>query len=375
MNIYFDNAATTKVDDEVLSSILPYFQHLYGNPSVNNYCGKQIRDSLDGSRLEVATYLNCAPNEIIFTSGATESNNLVLKSCEEICSSSYENENPSHFIFSSIEHKSVLSVKDYLETHGHKVDLILTLSDGRIDLNDLIEKIQENTVLVSCLYVNNETGIIQPIDEIADICKKYGLIFHTDATQAYGKLLIDLSKKNIDFLSLSAHKLHGPKGVGALYKSNQINLKCQILGGSQEDGYRSGTENVPGIIGLGKATEIASKNLLENYRYFQVLERYFLKKLKYNNIQYIINGDLEYKVPWIFNIAFLDTTAETLINKLGGFCFSKSSACSKGNKPSHVLQSMGVDDDIIDKSIRLSFSKYTTIDQIDIFFEKLSNII
>ena len=284
MNIYFDNAATTKVDDEVLSSILPYFQHLYGNPSVNNYCGKQIRDSLDGSRLEVATYLNCAPNEIIFTSGATESNNLVLKSCEEICSSSYENENPSHFIFSSIEHKSVLSVKDYLETHGHKVDLILTLSDGRIDLNDLIEKIQENTVLVSCLYVNNETGIIQPIDEIADICKKYGLIFHTDATQAYGKLLIDLSKKNIDFLSLSAHKLHGPKGVGALYKSNQINLKCQILGGSQEDGYRSGTENVPGIIGLGKATEIASKNLLENYRYFQVLERYFLKKLKYNNI-------------------------------------------------------------------------------------------
>lgn len=370
MNTYFDNAATTKVDDEVLSEMLPYFNILYGNPSSNNTCGRKIRDALDNSRLEVAKFLNCTPNEIIFTSGATESNNLVLKSCSELCLGE-----PFHFIFSAIEHKSVLSLKDYLESKGHEVDLIDVLPNGLADLEDLENKIRENTLLVSCIWINNETGIIQPIPEIADICSEYEISFHVDATQAFGKMPIDLSDIKIDFLSLSGHKLHGPKGIGALYKNKDIDLKCQIIGGSQEDGFRSGTENVSGIIGLGKATEIAAENLIENTKYLEKLEKYLFKKLDTYGFDYILNGDGSHKAPWINNIIFLNTDAETLVERMDDFCFSKSSACSKGNYPSHVLQAMHVDDDLIEKSIRLSFSKYNTFDQIDLFCEELNQII
>lgn len=373
MNTYFDNAATTKVDDEVLSEMLPYFNILYGNPSSNNTCGRKIRDGLDNSRLEVAKFLNCTPNEIIFTSGATESNNLVLKSCSDICLD--DNEEPFHFIFSNIEHKSVLNLKDYLEHKGHEVDLIETLPSGIINLEDLENKIQENTILISCIWINNETGIIQPIEDISLICLSNSINFHVDATQAFGKIPIDLTNTKIDFLSLSAHKLHGPKGIGALYKNKNIDLRCQIIGGSQEEGFRSGTENVSGIIGLGKATEIASEHLIENTRYFERLEKYLFKMLNSYNIDYIVNGDVENKAPWINNIAILNSDAETLVEEMSNYCFSKSSACSKGNYPSHVLQAMSVDDDLIEKSIRLSFSKYTTFEQIDSFCKELSKIV
>lgn len=373
MNTYFDNAATTKVDEAVLSEMLPYFNILYGNPSSNNTCGRKIRDALDNSRLEVAKFLNCTPNEIIFTSGATESNNLVLKSCSDICLD--DSNEPFHFIFSNIEHKSVLNLKEYLEHKGHEVDLVETLPSGLMDLEDLENKLQENTILVSCIWVNNETGIIQPIEEISKICLDNGINFHVDATQAFGKLPIDLNDIKIDFLSLSAHKLHGPKGVGALYKNKNIDLKCQIIGGSQEEGFRSGTENVSGIVGLGKATEIASENLIENTRYFERLEKYLFKMLNSYGIDFILNGDIENKVPWISNIAILNSDAETLVEEMSDFCFSKSSACSKGNYPSHVLQAMSVDDDLIEKSIRISFSKYTTFEQIDAFCKELSKLV
>ncbi len=370
MNTYFDNAATTKPDPEVLKAMLPFFQDLYGNPSSNNSCGRSIRDELDNARLSIAISLHCTPDEIIFTSGATESNNLVLKSCGDICS-----DEPFHFIFSSIEHKSVLNLKEYLESKGHEVDLIECLSNGVIDLEHFISLIKDNTVLVSCIYVNNETGIIQPISEISKICKENNITFHTDATQIFGKMDIDLTDLNIDFLSLSAHKFHGPKGVGVLYKSKNTDLKCQIIGGSQEDGYRSGTENVPGIIGIGKAAEIARENRENNYSYFCKLEKYFIKMLDSYNFDYVLNGNLDKKVPWIFNIAFLDTTAEDMVEGLGEFCFSKSSACSKGNYPSHILQAMGLSEDMIDKSVRISFSKYTTMEQIDLFCKKLQKLI
>lgn len=370
MNTYFDNAATTKVDDEVLSEMLPYFNVLYGNPSSNNTCGRNIRDGLDNARLELAKELNCTPNEIIFTSGATESNNLVLKSCAELCL-----KDPFHFIFSAIEHKSVLNLKEYLENKGHEVDLIDVLPNGLVDLEDLENKIRENTLLISCIWVNNETGIIQPIEDISQICLDNEISFHVDATQAFGKLPIDLTNIKLDFLSLSAHKLHGPKGIGALYKNKEIDLKCQIIGGSQEDGFRSGTENVPGIIGLGKATEIAAENLIENTKYLERLEKYLFKKLDTYGFDYILNGDSNHKAPWINNIIFLNTDAETLVEELDDFCFSKSSACSKGNYPSHVLQAMHIDDDLIEKSIRLSFSKYNTFEQIDLFCERLNNIL
>lgn len=372
MNIYFDNAATTKVDDKVLDEMLPYFNILYGNPSSNNSCGRAIKDRIEDSRLILAQTLNCTPNEIIFTSGATEGNNLIVKSCEELC---LDLEEPCHFIFSEIEHKSILTLKDYLEDRGHEVDLISVLPNGVVDLNDLEQLIKDNTVLVSCIYVNNETGMIQPISEISKLCQENDILFHTDATQAFGKLKIDLADTKVDFLSLSAHKLHGPKGVGAIYKNANVEISCQMLGGSQENGYRSGTENVPGIIGLGEATRIANKNMQSSYAYLLKLERYFLKKLDSCGHDYILNGDLCCKAPWIFNIAFLDSDADTIIERLSNFCLSKSSACSKGNAPSYVLQAMNIDDDLINKSIRISFSKYTTFEQIDTFCEELNKII
>jgi len=371
MNTYFDNAATTKVDSSVIDEMIPFYNKLYGNPSANNTCGRIIRESVDNARFEVCKALNCTPNEIIFTSGATESNNLVIKGCSDLCC----NEN-YHYIFSSIEHKSILNLKDYLESKGNTVDLIDCLPNGIIDLDHLESLITEDTILVSCIYVNNETGMIQPIKEVSEICKYYGIMFHTDATQAFGKLSIDVNELEIDFLSLSAHKFHGPKGVGALYKNNNVNLACQIIGGSQEDGYRSGTENVPGIIGLGKATQVSQNSLMENYSYFEKLEKYFLKKLGCYNFNYVLNGDVCCKVPWIFNIAFLDAVSSNdLVEKMQDFCFSKSSACSKGNYPSHVLTAMHVDEDLINRSIRISFSKYTTFEEIDLFFDKLSTII
>lgn len=375
MNTYFDNAATTKVDEAVLSEMLPYFNILYGNPSSNNTCGRKIRDGLDNARLEVAKYLNCTPNEIIFTSGATESNNLVLKSCCDLCFDFSEEEKSFHFIFSAIEHKSVLNLKEYLECKGHEVEFINVLPSGIVDLEDLENKIKENTILVSCIWINNETGIIQPIQEISEICLNNEISFHVDATQAFGKIPIDLTNTKLDFLSLSAHKLHGPKGIGALYKNKDVNLKCQIIGGSQEEGFRSGTENVSGIIGLGKATEIAAENLIENTIHFERLEKRLFEQLDKNNIDYIVNGDFENKAPWITNIAVLNSDAETLVEEMSNYCFSKSSACSKGNYPSHVLQAMSVDDDLIEKSIRLSFSKYTTFEQIDAFCKELSKLV
>lgn len=370
MLTYFDNAATTKPDPDVIKAMMPYFTKLYGNPSSNNTCGRLIREGLEEARFKIADYLSCVPPEIIFTSGATEANNLAIKGCSDLCGNT-----KYHFILSCIEHKSTLALKECLECSGHEVDLIKCDPNGIVDTEDLENLIRDDTLLISCIYVNNETGIVQPISEISNICKNYGILFHVDATQAFGKLKIDTQTFGADLLSFSGHKFHGPKGVGGLYKSHDIDLRCQMLGGSQESNYRSGTENVPGIIGLGKATEIANKNLLDTYYYLEKIEEYFLNQLESNKINFLVNGDMCCKVPWIFNIAFLDTNAEYLIKNLTDFCFSRASACSKGNKPSYVLKEMSIDDDLIGKSIRLSFSKYTTEKQIDTFIKRLKEII
>lgn len=366
---YFDNAATTRPDPEVVEAMIPYFTKLYGNPSSNNECGRIIRDAVEESRFLIADYLGCVPPEIIFTSGATEANNLAIKGCADLCG--YEQ---SHFIISCIEHKSTLALKECLECLGHEVDIIPCLPNGIIDVESIPDMIQENTVMISCIYVNNETGIIQPIEEIAEICEEYNILFHVDATQAFGKLKIKVQDLGIDLLSFSGHKFHGPKGVGGLYKCHDIDLKCQITGGSQESSLRSGTENVPGIIGMGKAIQIANETLFDTYYYLQDLEDYFLNNLNNSKINYILNGDLSNKVPWIFNLAFLDTTASELLEKMPEFCFSRSSACSKGNKPSYVLKEMCIDDDLISKSIRVSFSKFTKKEQINKFINKIKEI-
>lgn len=369
--LYFDNAATTKPDPRVAETINLFLIQHYGNPSSSHTLGKISCDAIEDARLQIALTLNAIPNEIIFTSGATESNNLALKSCSNICSRSCKDK--FHFIFSSIEHKSVSKIKDYLESLGNTVDLIDCDPDGRINLDHFLSLIQDNTVMVSCIWVNNETGIIQPIPELSQLCLENDLILHTDATQAFGKMKLDFAKVHVDLASFSAHKFYGPKGVGGLYINRNIEIECLIEGGSQEGGKRAGTENVPGIAGMGKAAEILLDEREIDYDKMLNLEQYFINELDRKNIQYEINGDVQYKVPWIFNINF-GIDGNELLDKLKDVCISKSSACSKDFIPSGTLKAMGLSDEDIANSVRISFSKYTTEDQISELLDKIKKI-
>lgn len=370
--LYFDNAATTKPDSRVIEILNLFLTDYYGNPSTSYLLGRISCDAIEEARLNIALTLNCIPNEIIFTSGATESNNLAIKSCSNICAKSCSDK--YHFIFSSIEHKSVSKIQTYLENLGHSVDLINVDEDGRIDLEHFANLIQDNTVMVSCIWVNNETGIVQPIKELSELCQEHNLILHSDATQAFGKILLDLSKIHIDLLSFSGHKFYGPKGVGGLYINHNMDLDCMIEGGSQEGGKRAGTENVPGIVGMGKAAEILLEERESDYNYLLDLENHFLGELNDNNIEYTLNGDIKHKVPWIFNINF-GISGDDLVERLGkDVCISKSSACSKDVIPSSTLLAMGKTEDEIDNSIRISFSKNTTIEEIDELVSRLQNL-
>lgn len=371
--IYFDNAATTKVDNEVIDAMIPFFNQFYANPSSQHRCGKIAFDALDQARFDLCLILNCTPNEIIFTSGATESNNLAIKGCLDQMNCAASDEGPFHFIFSEIEHKSVLSLKGWLESKGHEVDLIPTLPSGIIDIDVVEPLIKDNTFILSCIHVNNETGVIQPIEKLAEICAEHNIIFHVDATQSFTKLKIDLAKIPIDLLSFSAHKFFAAKGVGGLYKNNAIKLKCQAQGGSQEEGFRPGTENIPGIIGMAKAAKINYKNINNNFDYLENLGEYFEEALKASDESFIING-LGNKVPWIYNVTFLKFKANYLFDNMQEFCFSKSSACSRGIIPSYVLTAMHVDEELIENTIRLSFSKYNTKEEIDLFFVALKKL-
>lgn len=394
--IYFDNAATTKPDPLVLAKMNVYLVQKYGNPSSYHKCGKEACEALEEARYIISSSLKCAPTEIIFTSGATESNNLAIKSCASICTktdhdhfeeiedSIKKEEKKYNYIFSEIEHKSVLNIKDWLECAGYEVRFMETLSSGEVDVEHLKTIIDENTMFISCMYVNNETGIIQPVEKISNIVKivngyrqknniDFPLLFHIDATQAYGKFEINLTRLNVHFLSASAHKLHGVKGSGILYKNRGLNLECMIEGGSQEHGLRAGTENVPGIVAFGKAVDLAIKNLEKDLKYGEYLETYFVKKMKSLGIDFELHGDITIKSPWIFNLSF-GIDADELMEKLPNFCFSKSSACSKVFKPSHVLESMGLEDEMIKTSVRISFSKYTTTEEIDLFLSEIKNL-
>jgi cysteine desulfurase len=367
--LYFDNAATTKPDPRVVEKLNEYLTKFYGNPSSSHILGRISCDAIEDSRLQQALTLNCIPNEIVFTSGATESNNLAIKSCSNICSRGCDEQ--FHFIFSSIEHKSVSKIQHYLESLGHIVDLIECDSSGRINLDNFTDLIHDNTIMVSCIWVNNETGIIQPIEELSELCQIHDLILHTDATQAYGKLNLDFVKLPVSLASFSGHKFYGPKGVGGLYVNKDIQIECLIEGGSQESGKRAGTENVPGIAGMGKAAELLLEERQQDYNKMLELEDFFIEELQRRNINYEINGDLQYKVPCIFNINFgIDGT--DLLDRLGDqVCLSKSSACSKDFIPSATLKAMGKTDEEIANSVRISFSKYTTKDEIGELLRKI----
>lgn len=367
--IYLDNAASTKCDPKVLQKILPFFETHYANPSAYHLCGREACEAIENARYEVAGYLSCIPNEVIFTSGATEANNLAIKSCALLC----EKKKNYNFIISEIEHKSVLGIKDWLKCEGYETKLARSLPSGVVDLDYLFDLVDENTLLISCMYINNETGIIQPVGQIGEFCKENGILFHTDATQVFGKYEVNIKAINADFVTASAHKFHGPKGSGILYRNKDIEFKCMIEGGSQEGGFRAGTENVPGIVGFGEALRL-SKGLMEkNFQNMLKLEQYFFNELEEHDVKYIINGDISNKSPWIFNINF-GIDADVLMDNMVDFCFSKSSACSKNFKPSHVLAAMSIDDEDIKCSVRVSFSKYTTKEEVDKFVIRVKEL-
>ena len=370
--IYFDNNATTKVADEVAEQMWPLFCELYGNPSSMHTFGGQIGRRIRQAREQVAGLLGCEPSEIIFTSGGTESDNTAIKGTLAAAP------NKRTIITTRVEHPAVLTVCRELENHGYTVVELAVNKQGCLDLADLKEQIDDDTALVTIMYANNETGVMFPIDKIAELVSSKGAIFHTDAVQAIGKIPLNLSNSNIDLLSLSGHKLHAPKGVGVLYVRKGTRLSPFMLGGHQEGGRRAGTENVPGIVGLGKACELAAKNIeQENSRVKYLrdkLENAILKKCPDSRL----NGDRENRLPNTTNISFEYIEGEAILLMLDkyGICASSGSACTSGSlEPSHVLRAMGVPFTAAHGSIRFSLSRYNTEEEVDYTIEKMPAII
>ena len=370
--IYFDNNATTKVAEQVLEEIKPLFCELYGNPSSMHTFGGQIGRRIRQAREQVARLLGCEPSEIMFTSGGTESDNAAIKGTLAAAP------NRRKIITTRVEHPAVLAVCRELENHGYTVVELGVDRQGRLELAELAEQIDDDTALVTIMYANNETGVIFPIEKIAELVTSKGSIFHTDAVQAVGKIPLNLSKSRIDLLSLSGHKLHGPKGVGALYVRKGTRLSPFMLGGHQEAGRRAGTENVPGIVGLGKACELAAENLeAENSKVKSLrdrLEDAILETCPDSRL----NGDPENRLPNTSNISFEYIEGEAILLMLDkyGICASSGSACTSGSlEPSHVLRAMGVPFTAAHGSIRFSLSRYNTEKEVDYTIEKMPRIV
>ncbi len=370
--VYFDNNATTRVADEVFEEIKPYFCELYGNPSSMHTFGGQVGIKMREARGKVAALLGCDPSEIIFTGCGTESDNTAINGTL----AAYPDKRK--VITSRVEHPAVLQVCRELEHKGYTVVEIGVDKKGRLDLTELEEQIDEDTALVTIMYSNNETGVIFPIDKIAELTEDKGVVFHTDAVQTVGKIPLNLSRSNIDLLSISGHKLHAPKGIGVLYVRKGTRLSPYMVGGHQEGGKRAGTENVPGIIGLGKACELAAENIeAENNKVRKLrdkLENAILQRCPDS----MLNGDKENRLPNTSNISFEYVEGEAILLMLDkfGICASSGSACTSGSlEPSHVLRAMGVPFTAAHGSIRFSLSRYNTEQEVDYTIEKIPDII
>ena len=370
--IYFDNNATSKVAQEIVDEIMPFFGNLYGNPSSMHTFGGQVGFKIKNARQQAAKLLNCDPSEIIFTSCGTESDNAAVKGALA------SEPNKRKIITTRVEHPAVLHVCRDLENHGYTLVELSVDKSGRLDLDELRDNLSEDTALVTIMYANNETGTIFPIEQIAEIVKEKGIIFHTDAVQAVGKIPLNLSKSNIDLLSISGHKIHAPKGVGILYVKKGTRLAPFMLGGHQEGGRRAGTENVPGIIGLGLACEIAASYMNdENTRVKKLrdkLESGLLKSCPNS----FVNGDVANRLPNTSNISFEYIEGEAILLMMDrfGICASSGSACTSGSlEPSHVLRAMGVPFTAAHGSIRFSLSRYNTEQEVDYTLEKIPPII
>lgn len=362
--IYLDNNATTPMDPRVLEAMLPYFTGNFGNAASRNHSfGWQAEEAVDYAREQVAALINCDPKEIIFTSGATESNNLAIKGVFEMYA-----EKGNHFITVETEHKAVLDTCKHIEKMGAEITYLKAATDGLITVEQVAEAIKPNTVLVSVMYANNEIGVIQPIKEIAALCKSKGVLFHTDATQAVGKVPVDVMAEGIDLMSFSAHKMYGPKGVGALYvrrKNPRVKVTAQMDGGGHERGMRSGTLNVPGIVGLGMACEICRKDMAEDTARITKMRDRLEKELLVLEESYI-NGNVEHRLPHVSNMSFKYVEGEGLIMGVKDIAVSSGSACTSASlEPSYVLKALGLDDELAHSSLRFGLSRFTTDEEID----------
>ncbi|OKZ59700.1 MAG: cysteine desulfurase NifS [Clostridium sp. CAG:354_28_25] len=371
--IYFDHAATTAVAPEVKEAMEPYFCENYGNASSLYELGYKSKEAINIARVNVAKAINAKPNEIYFTSCGSESDNLAIKGVVRA-----HRQNGNHIITSRIEHPAVLNTCRQLEKEGFRVTYLNVDKNGFIDLEELKNSINSKTILVSIMFANNEVGTIEPIKEISRIVHSNNAIFHTDAVQAVGNIKIDVKEMGIDLLSMSAHKFYGPKGVGALYVRDSIDFIQLQNGGHQENDKRAGTENVAGIVGLGKAIEIANDNVMQNNEKLLNLRNYCIEQIK-NRIPYIrINGDLNSRLLGNINISFLYVNGKDLVKLLAkkGICTSSGSACSSGlSQPSHVLLAMGLSEDIASSALRITLGKENTKEDIDYFVDELEKIV
>lgn len=373
MEYYFDNAATTPVRPEVAKEIIPYFTESYGNPSSIYKIAQKNKNAVEKGREQVANAIGAAPNEIYFTAGGSEADNWAIKGIAE----SYANRG-KHIITSCIEHHAVLHTCEYLETKGYDVTYLPVDEYGMISLEDLRNAIRDDTILITIMFANNEIGTIQPIAEIGQIAHEHGIIFHTDAVQAVGHVEIDVKAMNIDMLSMSGHKFYGPKGVGALYIKKGIKLNPLIHGGAQERRRRAGTENVPGIVGIGLAAELASKELVTEMPRLTALRDKLIKEILEKVPYARLNGHPTKRLPGNVNISFEFIEGEGILLLLDykGICASSGSACTSGSlDPSHVLLAIGLPHEKAHGSVRLSMGHFTTEEQVDYVIKELPPII
>ena len=370
---YFDNAATTMVKKEVVDKMFPYFVESYGNPSSLYTLGRRAKVGIEEARRQVANLINCDKNEIYFTSGGTESDNTALKGIM------YLNKNKGkHVITTKIEHHAILNSCKTLEENGFKVTYLNVDKDGIINLEELVNAITKDTVLISVMFANNEIGSVQPIQKIGEIAKEKGIIFHTDAVQACGNVKIDVKEMNIDMLSLSGHKIGAPKGIGALYVNKNIEFKNLIDGGHQERDKRAGTENVPGMIGLGEACKIAKNNMEKHINQLKVLRNIFVSEIQKQVPDIKINGSMEHRLPGNTNISFKGVNGNALLMKLDekGICASAGSACSSGSSmPSHVLTAIGLTSEYAEGTLRVTFGDENTKEDVEYLVTSLADVI
>jgi len=373
--IYMDNHATTPLDPRVLEAMMPYFTATFGNAASRNHSfGWEAEKAVEHAREQVAKLIGATAKEIIFTSGATESDNLAIKGIAEMY-----RERGNHIITQVTEHKAVLDTCKKLEKLGYRVTYLPVGADGLIDIEDLKRAIDDKTILVSIMYANNEIGVIQPIREIGAICHEKGILFHTDAVQAVGKIPLDVQKDNVDVLSISAHKLYGPKGVGALYvrrRNPRVQISEQINGGGHERGMRSGTLNVPGIVGFGAACEICQNEMEAEAKRETELREYLRNKLE-SALDFVhINGNMEHHLPGNLNMSFVYVEGESLLMGINDVAVSSGSACTSATlEPSYVLKALGLGDDVAHSSIRFGLGRFNSKAEVDYVANKIIDVV